>query len=327
MTPDTAIRQMLREHLPKDFGKRDPRRLGWLLLALLFVSAHLLVVRAALKGDAYGWWMIATLPAAVTTWPYFLFVLHELGHGALLPRGPVRFLASAFAAYPILLQPTFWSVVHNHHHKYVNQEEDHDRRRIAGRGEVGERLYEYELDNPWIIFSLVCAIHAVYYGQLWAFLTEKISFNVTRGRVLIELAGGLLFAVGLAWFLGWRMLIVGWLPYALVGSTLQSLYLISNHLTRPMVAHADSLNAGVSVELLHGWSHMDFGRHVEHHLFPYVPGNQLKSVTILLRRIYPDRFREGTLIGIVQQLLKLPGYYLTYDVLTDRTGTKRVRID
>jgi fatty acid desaturase len=325
--PDAQVRRMLKARLPQDFGQRRPLRLGWLLLAMVAMALHLETAHAVFSGTISGWSMLPTFLFAAFTWPYFFFVLHELGHGALLRPGIGRDIASALAAYPILLQPAFWTAAHNHHHQFANQDGDHDRRRIAGRGELAERLYEFRLANPWIFLSLFGAMYTVFYGQLISFLKGDIAFPVNRQRVLRELAIGALWVAGAGWLLGWQLLMLGWLPCALAGSALLSLYLISNHLTRPMTPEADSLGTGLSVQLFGGWSHMDFGRHVEHHLFPHVPANALKAVTVLLRDCHPTDFREASLFGTLRRLFQLPGYYLTPTVLTDRDGMTRIPID
>jgi fatty acid desaturase len=254
-------------------------------------------------------------------------VLHEIGHGAVLRAGVWRSAAAALAAAPILFQPTFWTRVHDHHHTYSNQVEDHDRRRISGRDEVGERLYEYRADNPWILFALTGAMHVVYYGQMLYFLKGVLQFRVTRRRVLAELSLNVAAAIAFVAAIGWNLALFALVPCALLGSTLQSLYLVSNHLTRPLTTETDTLRTAVSVRLFGDWSHLDFGRHVEHHLFPHAPGCDLRAVTALLRERHRTRFREGTVLGVLRELFRLPGYYLDNDVLTDQEARLRVRID
>jgi len=325
MPADAVVRRALRDRLPSDFGRRRPLRLGWLLLAMVAVASHLALTQAVLAGAASGWWMVLSLPIAGFTWPFFLFVLHEVCHGALLPRGPMRRIAGALAAFPILLQPTFWNAAHNHHHVHTNHEEDYDRRRIVGDTEVSGIFHEF--NSPFVIFTLIVSVQLVYYCQLVHFLAGRLSLPVQRRQVLAELAVGGLCTVGVSWLMGWQLLLWGWLPCALAGFCLESLYLISNHLTRPMATEADSLGTGVSVRLFRDWSHMDFGRHVEHHLFPHVSANQLVPVTTGLREHYPTRFQEGTLLATTRRLFHLPGYYLTSHELTDRSGGWRVTID
>jgi fatty acid desaturase len=325
MPADAAVRRTLRSRLPRDFGRRQPTRLVWLALAILTLVLHLVVTHAVLAGTASAWWMLLSLPIAAFTWPFIFFVLHELCHGALLPPGPMRRIASAVAAFPLLLQPTFWTAVHNHHHRFTNHEQDYDRRRFAGDSEVNGIFHEFT--NPLIALTLIGSVQLVYSCQLIHFLAGRFSLPVQRRQVLTELAVGGLCTVGVSWLMGWQLLLCGWLPCAAAGFFLQSLYLVSNHLTRPMATHADSLGTGVSVRLFRGWSHMDFGRHVEHHLFPHVSANQLVPVTAGLREHYATRFQERTLLATMRRLFQLPGYYLTSHVLTDRSGTLRVSID
>jgi fatty acid desaturase len=229
------------------------------------------------------------------------------------------------AAFPLLLQPSYWTASHNHHHRFANHETDFHRRRIAGSAEIGGSFHDFS--NPLIVFTLIGSLQVTYYGELSAYLAGFVSLPVERRRVLAELAIGALSAVAATWLMGWPLLLYGWLPCAVAGSLLQSLYLISNHMTRPMVKEADALGTAVSVRLVRGWSHMDFGRHVEHHLFPHVPHNRLAPVTAGLREHFPARFQESTLLATTRQLFELPAYYLTSHVLTDLSGTRRVTIN
>lgn len=322
MPADAVVRRALRDRLPEDFGRRQPLRLVWLGLAVGAVLLHLVLTKAYLDGVASGWWMLASLPLAAFAWPCFFFSLHELGHGAVLPPGPLRRIASAVAAFPILLQPTFWTAVHNHHHRFANQEKDCDRRRIFEH-EVGE----LDFSQPLLTVSMIWAVQLVYYSQITAFLAGQLPLPVQRRQVLIELVISALCAIAAGWLMGWELLLYGWLPCSTAGCLLQSLYLVSNHLTRPLATESDSLGTTVSVRFAGGWSHMDFGRHVEHHLYPHVSHDQLAPVTAGLRAHFPERFQERPLLATVRYLLTLPGYYLSSHVLTDGTGRRRVTID
>jgi len=326
MPPDAVVRRALRDRLPSDFGHRRPLRLVWLALAIATVMLHLAVTQAILAEETSPWWMVLTLPLAVFTWPCFFFSLHELGHGAVLPPGRMRRIASGLAAFPILLQPTLWTAVHNHHHRFANHEADLDRRRIVGDiDEAAGMLHDFT--NPFVILTLIAAVQLVFLSQLGAFLSGQVSLPVQRRQVMIELLIGVLCTIGASWLMGWKLLLCGWLPCAMAGFSLQNIYLITNHMARPLTTEADSLGTTVSVRLFGGWSHMDFGRHVEHHLFPHVSHDQLAAVTEGLRERYPTRFHERTLLGAVRRLFELPGYYLTSNVLADRSGTWRVTID
>ncbi|PWT93781.1 MAG: hypothetical protein C5B56_00165 [Proteobacteria bacterium] len=326
MPTDAAVRRALRGRLPSDFGRRRPLRLGWLALAITTVLLHLAVTQAVLAGNMSPWWMALSLPIAAFTWPCFFFTLHELGHGALLPPGRMRRIASAFAAFPILLQPTLWTAVHNHHHRFANHEADLDRRRILGDIDEAAGIL-HDFSNPFVILTLIAAVQLVFLSQLGGFLSGQISLPVQRRQVVIELVIAVLCTIGASWLMGWQLLLCGWLPCAMAGFSLQNIYLITNHMSRPMTRDADSLGTTVSVQLLGGWSHMDFGRHVEHHLFPHVSHDQLAAVTASLRERYPARFHERSLLGAVRRLFELPGYYLSANVLTDRSRTWRVTID
>lgn len=325
--PDAVIWNDLRPFLPKEFFHRSPSRLIYLAVALAAVIAHLLVVRMALNGQLMSAWALLTFAGAVYTYPYFFLVMHELQHGAVLPSGTACELASWAAGFGLPFQPRFWRALHLHHHAQGNQHSDTHRMRTVDEIGFVSRFLDFHFSNAFSYFSTAFAVQVVYCYSLWRFLNGTIHYHVTRTRVLVDLLIHIALGVALIAMIGPRLTLLGLVPVYAVGNVFLNVYMISQHLTRPMVERPASLRTSVSVWLWRGYSHMDVGRHAEHHLYPSVAANKLRVVSALLRARHTGAFREKSLAAALLELFSLPGHYYEADVLTDRQGAHYRRID
>jgi fatty acid desaturase len=324
-TTDDALRNDLAGMLPRDFFAASPLRLGYLAAALCALFACLWTTHRCLIGSWPTWAYLVTTLLAAFFYPCFLFTLHEIGHGAIVRNRTTQLIFGWIAAFWIGFQPTFWIRMHAHHHRHANTEQDTDRLRFYDRGEPGARFLDFRLGNPVSIPSAVFAIQIVYAFCFVGFLSGQVSYPLTRARVVGEAAFHAVCAACFIYLIGTKVWMFGYLPMLVLGCAVQNMYVISNHLTRPLTRESDALETAQSVHLA-GWSHMGFGRHVEHHLFPVVPHSKLRHVTELLRARYPAGFVETPLTIAIRTLFSLPGYYLSHTELTDRFGRTRVPI-
>lgn len=324
---DAEVRGALRPLLPENFFRRSPGRIFYALAGHLFMAAHLYATAAWLDGRISGGWVLLTFVAAAYSFPFFLFTLHELGHGALFSPGPTRTVFGAIAGFWLFFQPTFWAVSHAHHHATTNTEADTDRLRFFSDHVPWARFVAFNWKNILTPFSFVFTIQIIYGFCMVGLLTGLVPYRYSRLRgallLLLQIAiYGLLFRA-----LGAELILWGLLPVMVLGGALQGMYLITNHLTRPFSEVLDVLGTTLSVYGPRGASQMDFGRHAEHHLFPSVSMNKLRPVTLLLRQHFQGRFRELPIVPAALLRLRLPGYYFSPTVLTDRSGRLRVPID
>jgi len=325
-TVDSQIRRELTAILPEDFFRRSPGRLVYLAVAWFCMLLHLWVTAVYVAGGFHLVIYLLTLAAAAGTFPFFLFTLHELGHGAIVRARWARALFGALAGFWIPFQPAFWSRTHSHHHAHANMEADTDRLKFYDRGELGARFFDFNLRNFVSIPSATFALQIVYLHCFLGFLLKQIDYPMSRTRAVIQVTVHLFVLVTFLALMGWWVALLGYLPVLVLGSAMQNMYVITNHLTRPLTSQLDALSTGLSVHF-YGKSHMGFGRHVEHHLFPGVSHAKLRLITRLLRERYPERFQEMPIHRAVGRLFNLPGYFYSYKVLTDRRGRLKVPID
>jgi fatty acid desaturase len=325
-SPDAALRSELVTLLPKTFFAPSPSRLWYLAAATAGVLASLSIAHEWLAGRCHWSIYIAAVLVAAFLYPFFLFSLHELGHGAIVRHRTVRLVFGWLAGFWIGFQPRFWVASHGHHHHHANTEEDTDRLRFYDRDEPGARFLDFRLSNPVSIPSMMFAIQIVYAYCMMGFLRGDLRYPLKRWQVVGEVMLHAAAATALVYAVGSKVWMFGYLPVFVLGCVIQNMYVVTNHLTRPLTDSADALGTAQSVHL-YGWSHMDFGRHVEHHIFPTVSHRKLRRVTAALQACYPDAFVERPLFAAIRQLFRLPGFYYSHNELTDRNGQIHVPID
>jgi fatty acid desaturase len=69
------------------------------------------------------------------------------------------------------------------------------------------------------------------------------------------------------------------------------------------------------------WLHLDFGYHVEHHLFPTMSGRHARTVRDVLVRLYGERYLTMPQGRALRLLYGRPKLHATHDTLVNpRTG-------
>ena len=326
-SPDPAIRRAIMAELPVSFFAPRPQRLGYLALASGTMIVHLWVARAWSAGRVSTALYLVTLAGAVGAFPAFMFVLHELEHGAIVRGRRLRYWLGFASGFWLLFQPDFWRRIHQHHHSYPNHASDTHRLRTYDRLDHGARFVDYRLGNPVGVLSAVFAIHFLYAFCITYFLAGWVSYPISRRRVAAELVAHALALFGLLWALGRGAVLYGYLPVFVAGSALINMYMITQHFTRPMSERPNALLTASSVHVFRpGLSYMGFGRHVEHHLFPSVSHGKLGVVSRYLAAHHPREFKCQPMGAALRELFRLPGYYHSPNVLTDRRGELRVPI-
>ena len=121
-------------------------------------------------------------------------------------------------------------------------------------------------------------------------------------------------------------LVVG--PYAfvfiyvlplLVANAVVMSYIATNHFLNPLTEVNDPLANTLSVTST-GWverMHLQFGYHVEHHLFPMMSGRHAPAVRDVLVRLYGDRYLSMPHRRALPLLYTRPKVHATHDTLID----------
>ncbi len=288
----------LKQHLPRSIFKPNI----YYLFPLVASQLAGLICVAVIGITQLPWYFNLSLSLVIGyCWSIGGLFGHELLHGSIVRSKKVQNILGFFCFLPYLISPTFWRYWHNNlHHSYTQKiimDPDafptlkiyRQSRFIRWMfpftpGSKRKRSYLYLFF--WFSFNAQVAQHYFRYrNNIFKKLDNK---KVNRELIL----AGLIHLSALIW-LGpsqwlWAVLIpfvfMNYLPFS---------YISTNHNLSPLTKSNDPLTNSLTVtnHPIFEALHLNFGYHVEHHLFPTLSGRHLKKVHLLLKSEFPDKYQ------------------------------------
>lgn len=318
----------IRPALPARAFGTVPSRLAWLTL-------HVAIIIAGTVAIARGWGGLGAAPfLALVIGHSFAgcaFVGHETMHGAVVRARGWRQLVGWICFLPFTMSPRLWVAWHNktHHGHTMSETEDPDAyptlatyhtsraARFADHVSFGAR-------RPQGFLTLLLGFTGQSSQMLWHWsrTTDALTPQERRLAVLETLAG---FAVwtALALALGPLKFVFAFVIPLLVGNVVVVSYILTNHSLSPLTAVNDPLlnSLTVTVPRVVDLVHLNFGLHVEHHLFPSMSSAYAPLVRAELIKRWPERYQSMSLWSAMLRLWRTPRIYGTATRLLDpRTG-------
>jgi fatty acid desaturase len=259
------------------------------------------------------------------------FVGHEALHGGIV-RGRAWLRLVGFLGFlPFTVSPQLWMAWHNRvHHNHCGQPGvDPDmyptlteyrtqrsarlmadyfalgRRRIAGAASL---LFGFTGQSVQILFK--------------AGATGMLSPRLHR-RAIIETLTGVSVWAAVAFLVGPLGFVFVYVLPLLVANTIVMTFIMTNHNLSPLSPVNDPLFNSLSVRLprLLEWLTLDFGFHVEHHLFPTMSTRNGRLVREILRARFSERYQSLPLHTAIRRLHHTARVYRDDTTLIDpRTG-------
>jgi fatty acid desaturase len=301
---------------------------------LVLVPAHLTLITLAILAIASGWapWpLVPLLSLAIgVSFACLTFVAHEAMHGGIVRGRTVRHIIGWIGFLPFTLSPRLWAAWHDRvHHANANAAADPD---------MYPTLAEYRASRKIRFFVDAFSLG----GRRWrgvlslllGFTVQSLQQLLFAGRrgllrprafrlaILETLAGVAVWAVVAALVGPVPFLFVFGLPL-LVANTIVMSFILTNHSLSPRVEINDPLVSGLSVTAPRWieWLTLQFGYHVEHHLFPAMSSRHARTVRELLRRRWPGRYQSMPLRVALRELHRTSRIYKDAVTLIDpRTG-------
>jgi fatty acid desaturase len=314
----------VRRHLPADVFRPTPGRLGWLPAHLAVIAAlAVYVVRETPP------WYVGVLCGVVAghSWGCLGFLAHEAMHHAVVKRRWIEKVVGFAGFAPYCLSPTLWSVWHNqaHHGSTGKPVADPDGYGTLGFWKKSAVVRALETLAPgsgraqsglflFVWFSVHSLLVLVFHAERNAYY-ERVS----RRTVYLESA---------AMVAGWLAVLALVGPYAfvfvyvvptLVANAVIMSYIATNHFLNPLTEVNDPLVNSLSVTSPRWLErlHLQFGYHVEHHLFPTMSGRHAPAVRDALVRLYGDRYLSMPHATAMRLLYARPKLHDAYDTLVD----------
>lgn len=243
-------------------------------------------------------------------------MMHDGAHWLLYNNRKVNDIVSdLFIAFPLGMSTTLYRKTHFRHHRYTNTNEDQD---LAAQQQEQE-WYQWpktRLGCAWLLFRSLFGFN-FYKGWVlykhWAPWNNFTSPDFPKSSRILYVASTItvycLFAF--AFQVNWRIAVTLMLLYVLSGYTflniINRLRTTSEHLGTPGTHELNDTRT-VLPNPVERFFIAPYGvnYHLEHHLFPSVPGFRLAKLHLELMK--DDRFREKAHVtqgytGVIRELM------------------------
>jgi len=276
-------------------------------------------------------WAIASDRVAAPLWPLLsiiigcclaglVFLGHETMHGGVVRgRLAIRVLGW-FCLLPFTLSPTLWTAWHNRvHHNHCG--------RAGADPDMYPTLLEYQSQRAARImadhFGLgrrrVMSLLSLLFGftgqsqqMLWKARGKGILSPSLHRRAILESLLGVLFWASVAGVVGLVPFLFVYAIPLVVTNTVVMMFIMTNHNLSPLTPNVnDPLVNSLSVTLPRPleWLSLDFGYHVEHHLFPTISTRHGRRVRAVVRTQFPDLYQSMPLSTALRQLFSTARVY------------------
>ncbi len=291
-------RQILKQHLPEKYLRPDNLNLLWFIPHMGVIGTGLWLLSAH-----FSWWFAPLIALVIGHSVGCLgFIAHEICHGGPIKNRKLRHFLAGVGFSPFGIGPYVWSRWHNSTHHSHTQSIEFDPDRLFTMEEyknnkILKALYKL---NPvlrnlvvFAFFSLMMSQHNIV--MVWTYLRSSESTNRDRAAIIFQFLLPKILWIGITAFMGWKVLLMGYVIPLLAANVLVISYISTNHFLNPLADHDDVLASSLSVTLPKwlGWLdvlHSRFGAHVSHHLFPQAPSRYTRKIEEHIQQLWPDRF-------------------------------------
>lgn len=259
------------------------------------------------------------------------FVAHEALHGGVVRGRTMIRLIGWLGFLPFCISPQLWMGWHNRvHHNHCGQP--------GVDPDMYPTLAEYRSTRSARImadsFGLgrrsLSGIGSLMFGLTGQSLQVMLNARRTgilprhlHRRAIIEAVMAVAVWAAVAALVGGVAFLFIYVVPLIVANTIVMLFIMTNHNLSPLSPVNDPLVNSLSVTLprVLEWLTLDFGFHVEHHLFPAMSHRQGRVVREVLRAQFPERYQSLPLGEAIRRLHRTARVYRDNTTLIDpRTG-------
>jgi len=325
LVPQAVYVHELRPELPADAFKPATSRLAW-------IPVHVAVITMSIIAIAAGWipWPVIPVLSLVigACFAGLTFIAHEAIHGGMGMGRGMRLLVGWIGFLPFTVSPRLWASWHDRvHHANANRDDDPDvyptlsEYRASGRVRFFINAFSLGARRWRGALSLVLGFTVQSAHQL--FVARRFMKPREYRLALAEMLAGVAVWAVVASLVGFVPFLFVFVAPLLVANAIVMSFILTNHSLSPRVAINDPLVSGLSVTLPRWveWMTLQFGYHVEHHLFPAMSSRHARSVRTLLRRHWPERYQSMPLGSALARLHETSRVYKDDVTLVDpRSG-------
>lgn len=314
--------RVLLKDLRRDIFALQPQRLTYLILqtTISFAAVWLIV-----NGDLS--WAANTILALVIghCWGINGLAAHEVLHGSVVRNRKLQDFYAFVGFLPFLISPTFWRYWHNglhhaHTQKLLQDPDAYPTNRIFKHSKFMQWMFPFtpgsKYKRSYLYFFFWFSFN-VQVAQFYFRFRNNMFEKLNHTRVNVELAIALVLTAAFLYWTGpANWLFVAVIPF-FVQNYLVFSYISTNHNLNPLTKENDPLVNSLSVtnHPVLEFLHMNFGYHVEHHLFPNMSPAFAKDVHKALKAQYPDAYQVMPKWEAVKKLYQTARIYKNHTTL------------
>ncbi len=300
---------------PEVFKPNPARLVGFFLLATFSLASFFLIVN--LK-------MIWPLKLALGLFLGYCngllaFIGHEISHGSVVKNKKLQDFLFFFGVSPFFISPTFWRFWHNrlHHGKTQQLIQDPDAYpnfRIFKASKFMQFMYPFTPGSghkrSLSYFFFWFSTHN-FIAQTYLRFRNKVFNTLDQKRVTIEFTIQILMMAALIIYAGPKNFLWIFILPLFVQNYLLMSYISTNHNISPLTSENDPLANSITVtnNPILEYLTVNFGYHVEHHIFPTVNGVRIKEVHQALKKNFPKEFIHMPKWKAIRALYASPRIY------------------
>jgi fatty acid desaturase len=323
MTVAAYVRDV-KPHLPR--AAFEPARSRALWVPLHYAIIAVLIWALATGVVPWPLWPVVSLVIGCCMGGV-TFVAHEALHGGVL-RGRTAIRVLGWLGFlPFTVSPQLWMAWHNRvHHNHCGQP--------GIDPDMYPTMTQYKTQR-------IARITADYFGMgrrklrgvlslMFGFTGQSMQMllNARRTgtlvphlhrRAIIETAMGIAVWTAVGFLVGPLAFVFAYVLPLIVANAIVMTFIVTNHNLSPLSSVNDPLVNSLSVTLPRAleWLTLDFGFHVEHHLFPTMSTRHGRTVRRALLERFPERYQSLPLTEAIRQLHRTARVYLDDVTLVD----------
>lgn len=330
------IRNKVRESLSSDVFQLQPMRgiVAILLIPVVIVFSWLIIHYSPP-------WYLCLLISIIIGQIYFIWDLigHEALHGSIFQSSFGQYFLGYLGYTSFLISPLTWKFWHCQcHHGYTNfVERDPD---FVGTIEEFSKspvtrlraMFTPGTHNWFSYIGFFCLFTLEGQYVLWFYktdsdLADKFGFN--RLRAKIETILMILFWILLGSAIGDRASLYIIVLPMLLGNFIYVSYILTQHLLRPTnsdVNHPLHNTITVTINPVLAFLHLNFGYHVEHHLFPSMSHQFAPLVSQALRQNFGNEYVSLPYLTVLSLIIKTPRIHFDSETLIVPSSGQKVKL-